>query len=115
MPSTSTLNRSSAPSRSASASLHRQAVEAGLLAPDAPDVDATVVAIYGLLARTPSLLRWVAIDDAVGAVERPNVPGTIDQHPNWRVPLPVTVETLDQAPLFAAVVATMRGRRDPKD
>jgi 4-alpha-glucanotransferase len=57
------------------------------------------------------MLRCVAIDDALGAAERPNVPGTVDQHPNWRVPLPATVETVGDVPLYNEVVAIMREER----
>jgi 4-alpha-glucanotransferase len=89
-------------------SLRRRSIEEGTLDGDARDVAATIRGAYGLLARTPSMLRCVAIDDALGATERPNVPGTIDQHPNWRVPLPATVETVGDVPLYNEVVAIMR-------
>jgi 4-alpha-glucanotransferase len=26
----------------------------------------------------------IPIEDFIGEVEQPNIPGTIDQHPNWR-------------------------------
>ena len=37
--------------------------------------------------RTPSRLRCVALTDAVGDRRTQNQPGTIDEYPNWRVPL----------------------------
>ena len=37
------------------------------------------------------------LEDAVGVAERPNLPGTVDQHPNWRLALPVSIEDLDDA------------------
>jgi 4-alpha-glucanotransferase len=39
---------------------------------------------------------------------RPNLPGTTDEHPNWRLPLPVPIEQLDEA--GAAAVAEVMGR-----
>jgi 4-alpha-glucanotransferase len=36
----------------------------------------------------------VALDDILGVVEQVNIPGTVDQHPNWRRKLPVDVEDL---------------------
>ena len=89
-------------------SLRRRAIAEGTLAAGETAIDASILGTYGLLARTPSMLRCVALDDALGATERPNVPGTVDEHPNWRVPLPATLETVGDVPLFRAVVALMR-------
>ncbi|BBY52973.1 4-alpha-glucanotransferase [Mycobacterium koreense] len=71
------------------AELHR----AGLLAevPDladpAVDVDALVSVFYRYLGRCPSRMLAVALPDAVGDRRTQNQPGTIDEYPNWRVPL----------------------------
>ena len=46
----------------------------------APAVDAAV----GFVAKTPAPLTLVSIEDVLGSTEQPNLPGTIDQHPNWR-------------------------------
>jgi len=53
------------------------------------------------------VVATAALDDLTGARHRPNVPGTIDQHPNWRIPLPVAVEDLNGHPLAQAVAAAM--------
>ncbi|MGB0695140.1 MAG: 4-alpha-glucanotransferase [Rhodospirillaceae bacterium] len=47
--------------------------------------------LYRWLARTPSLLEMVQIEDVLGQVEQANLPGTLDEHPNWarRMPVPV--------------------------
>lgn len=37
-----------------------------------------------LTARSPALLALLPLEDAAGAVEQPNLPGTVDEHPNWR-------------------------------
>ena len=58
----------------------------GLLPEDA-DVEQTVRALHAYLALTPSRLRCVALTDAVGDRRTQNQPGTVDEHPNWRVPL----------------------------
>ena len=57
----------------------------------APD---DLAAVASFLGATPSRLVAVALDDIVGAVEQPNIPGTTDEHPNWRRKLPVTLEEL---------------------
>jgi 4-alpha-glucanotransferase len=41
-------------------------------------------ALHRMLARSPALLMVLQIEDALGAIEQANLPGTIDQHPNWR-------------------------------
>jgi 4-alpha-glucanotransferase len=58
----------------------------GLLDDDA-DEQATVEALHRYLTRTPSRLRCLALTDAVGDRRAQNQPGTIDEYPNWRVPL----------------------------
>ena len=44
------------------------------------------------------------IDDLLGAERRPNVPGTIDEHPNWRIPLPTPLDDLGATPLADRIV-----------
>jgi 4-alpha-glucanotransferase len=53
-----------------------------LPAPDAPDRFADA-AITGL-AVTRCPLALVPVEDFTGEAEQPNIPGTIDEHPNWR-------------------------------
>jgi 4-alpha-glucanotransferase len=73
----------------------------GLLAPDA-DVEQTVAALHEYLTRTPSRLLALALTDAVGDRRTQNQPGTIDEYPNWRVPL----SGPDGRPLFLEDVFT---------
>ncbi len=51
-------------------------------------------AVHGLLASAPSRLMMLQLEDALGLLEQANLPGTIDQHPNWRRRLPVPLEAL---------------------
>ncbi|MFP5369407.1 MAG: 4-alpha-glucanotransferase, partial [Actinomycetes bacterium] len=57
---------------------------------------------HELLARAPSTLLAATLDDAVGEVRRPNMPGA-DGRPNWSLPLPVLVEDLADHPLLQRV------------
>lgn len=50
--------------------------------------------IVRFLARTPSRLMVVSLDDVLGLSDQPNVPGTVHEHPNWRRRLPVPLEDL---------------------
>ncbi len=52
--------------------------------------------VLDFLSGTPSRLLCVNIEDLLGVVDQVNVPGTIDQHPNWRRRLPNSVETWDR-------------------
>jgi 4-alpha-glucanotransferase len=52
-----------------------------------PTVDDVVRALYEYLGGTPSRMLALALADAVGDVRTQNQPGTIDEYPNWRVPL----------------------------
>ena len=54
---------------------------------DTPSVDDVVRALYAYLGRTPSRLLALALPDAVGDLRAQNQPGTVDEYPNWRVPL----------------------------
>lgn len=55
--------------------------------------DFAAVAAY--LAQTPSLLVCVALDDILDVLDQINIPGTVEQHPNWRRKLPVALEDMD--------------------
>jgi 4-alpha-glucanotransferase len=71
------------------AALRRQ----GLLPETASDDD-LIAAVHRFLARTPSALLLVQIEDLLGLETMVNLPGTIDQHPNWRRRVPVTIAEL---------------------
>ena len=63
------------------------------LADDAP-AEEVVAGTCQLLASTPSMLVTAALDDALAVKERPNMPGTTDQWPNWSIPLPLPLEEI---------------------
>jgi 4-alpha-glucanotransferase len=68
------------------------------------------VAAY--LARTPSRLVMVALEDILGVAEQINIPGTVDQHPNWRrrIPLPTEQMKIDGNLTRIAEVFSQAGR-----
>ncbi|AWJ89596.1 4-alpha-glucanotransferase [Azospirillum baldaniorum] len=51
-------------------------------------------AVHRYLSRSPGRIAMVQIEDALGEVEQPNLPGTVDQHPNWRRRLGMPVEAM---------------------
>lgn len=50
--------------------------------------------VLRFLSRTPSRLLAVSLEDLLGVVDQPNIPGTIDEHPNWRQRLPVALDKI---------------------
>jgi len=68
-------------------------------------------AAYRFLGRSRARLLAVQIDDALGLVEQANLPGTTDEHPNWRRRLPVAVDELDRQPLLGRIAGRLRRLR----
>lgn len=69
------------------ARLWRAFTGAGVAEGDAPAKDqpaAAVDAALGYVAQAPSALMLAPLEDLLGLAEQPNLPGTIDEHPNWR-------------------------------
>ncbi|WP_235610656.1 4-alpha-glucanotransferase [Bordetella sp. H567] len=61
--------------------------QAGCVAHDAPHEppqEAPIEDVLRFVSHTPAPLMLVPTEDLLGLNEQPNLPGTIDQHPNWR-------------------------------
>lgn len=52
--------------------------------PDPDDIAPVLDAALSHIARTPACLVVAPVEDVLGLDEQPNLPGTIDEHPNWR-------------------------------
>ncbi|HEV2759008.1 MAG TPA: 4-alpha-glucanotransferase [Acidimicrobiales bacterium] len=76
------------------------------VADDAP-VDEVVTATYEALSSAPCMLLTAGLDDALGVKERPNMPGTLDEWPNWRIALPLTLEEVEADPRPGAIAAAL--------
>jgi 4-alpha-glucanotransferase len=74
---------------------------------DTPPVD-VAVAVYRRLARGRTRMVLVSMEDALGVHERPNVPGTIDEFPNWRLALPASLEEIEQAEGIVRIAGEMK-------
>jgi 4-alpha-glucanotransferase len=76
--------------------------------------EATVTALHRVLSATPARLRLLALTDAVGERRTQNQPGTVDEYPNWRVPLggpdgqPIYLEDVYTSERAAALAEVMR-------
>jgi 4-alpha-glucanotransferase len=69
-----------------------------------------IVALHELLARTPCRLVLASPYDVLGEVRQPNLPGTVDQYPNWRIPLPLPLEEVLDDPRMHRVAEILKGR-----
>ena len=72
------------------------------------------VAVQKYLAQAPSHIQLIPLEDVLEVVEQVNIPGTIDQHPNWRQKLPVTLEEFFQQDSVNAITSAMQQAR-PKN
>ena len=70
--------------RAQRAALTAMLEQAGLLEQCDGDVP---LAMHAALVASPSRLVLAAFGDAVGDLRQPNLPGTVDEYPNWRLPV----------------------------
>ena len=89
--------------------------QVGVLGEDDTDPTDIMVAMYRYITMTPSKVLNVALTDAVGDRLTQNQPGTIDEYPNWRVPLsdtagdPMWLEDVFSSPSAARLAAVING------
>ena len=76
-----------------------------------PDIATLARAAHVFLARTPSVLAMVQIDDLTDEADPVNVPATSDEHPNWRRRLSMTLEELAARPRFIDIAKIFRAER----
>lgn len=74
------------------------------------DLREVVRKAHCLLAEAGSNLIAVSLEDALGVPRRPNIPGTVHERPNWRLPLPLSLEAIEKDPLVLEVAAAMDRR-----
>jgi 4-alpha-glucanotransferase len=72
--------------------------EAGVLQATEPDIPGLIGAVHAFLAKTPSAIVAVQLEDVFAETARTNVPGTVDEQPNWRVKRAVDLEGLSDEP-----------------
>ncbi len=78
-------------------------------------VEEVVARVYDDLAAVPCLLLTASLDDALAVTERPNMPGTVDDWPNWRLALPEPLEQIERLELPRAIAASLGSRcRQPQ-
>ena len=71
-----------------------------------PPVDAAVA----FMAQSPAAMALIPVEDVLGLVEQPNLPGTIDEHPNWRRRLDEPSAHVFDPPQVRARLKSLRDR-----
>ena len=72
-----------------------------------PAVDAAIRFVAGAACD----LAIVPLEDVVGTTEQPNLPGTLDEHPNWRRRFPEPARDLLASPAAAARLSDLQKAR----
>ncbi len=94
------------PNDEAAAELHAKLMSRTGSDPATP-VPEVVARVYADLATAPCLLLAASLDDALALEERPNMPGTLDEWPNWRLGLPFPLETVERMALPRRIAASL--------
>ncbi|NQZ83045.1 MAG: 4-alpha-glucanotransferase [Colwellia sp.] len=68
-------------------------------------------AVQKYMAQAPSHIQLIPLEDALEVVEQVNIPGTIDQHPNWRQKLPIAMEDFWHQSSVTAIASAMKVAR----
>ena len=79
-------------------------------APDGtPPIDVAAT-VYAALAASRSRIVLASLEDALSVEERPNVPGTTTEWPNWRLALPQTLDEIETSDGTRRIVEVMHRR-----
>jgi len=98
-----------APNEAGTQEIHDR-VEAMTRASARTPVETVITRLHAALAAAPSRLLTATLEDAMAAPERPNMPATTHQWPNWSIPLPAPIETLPTNRVAAAIAKALRRR-----
>jgi 4-alpha-glucanotransferase len=82
--------------------------------PAQADVTEVIFKTHELVAKAPSMLLAVSLDDALQVNERPNMPGTIDR-PNWSFALPLPLREIQKTALIKKICRRIREIRNTID
>jgi 4-alpha-glucanotransferase len=77
--------------------------------PAPADPDSVIDGALAYVGKSPAALAMASVEDVLALPEQPNLPGTIDEHPNWRRRLPADVSWSDAA--VRARLAKLAARR----
>jgi 4-alpha-glucanotransferase len=56
-------------------------------------------------------LITAALYDVLGVLDQPNMSGTTDQYPNWRMPIATSLEDIEVDPRVRRIAAVLSARK----
>ncbi len=78
---------------------------------ETPPAEAPVPALLKFVSSSPCPLMLIPMEDVAGVLDQPNLPGTIDTHPNWRQRLPLSIRATFADPATQARLDAARAAR----
>lgn len=69
------------------------------------------LAVQSFLAKSPCRIQMIPMEDALNMYEQVNIPGTIDEHPNWLQRLSLDLEQIWQQPSMQDLIKVMQRER----
>jgi 4-alpha-glucanotransferase len=81
-----------------------------LIGPD-PTNDEIIVAMHAFLRNTPCRFVTASLYDVLDEVRQPNLPGTVDEYPNWRLRLPASLEQIRGDPRVGRIVEVLNSSK----
>ena len=69
------------------------------------------IAVQKYMAKAPSHIQLIPLEDGLEIIEQVNIPGTIDEHPNWRQKLPVTMNEFWEESSVVSIAQAMQQAR----
>jgi 4-alpha-glucanotransferase len=91
----------------------RQRLQAMTGLPEDAEIDEVVRRTHQHLAEAPSAVIVATLEDALAVVERPNMPNTTAEWPNWSRALPCPLEAMEHHPLVQAVATALQRDETP--
>ncbi len=67
--------------------------------------------VLRFLGRTASSVAMVQLEDLIGVTEQINVPGTVNEHPNWRCRLPRDIDGIFDDPAVQRLLSALAAER----
>ncbi|XPF93922.1 4-alpha-glucanotransferase [Colwellia sp. RE-S-Sl-9] len=65
------------------------------------------IAVQKYIGLSKSHIQLIPLEDALELLEQVNIPGTIDEHPNWRQKLPIILDELWSIPSILNIASLM--------
>jgi 4-alpha-glucanotransferase len=77
---------------------------------DRAPLETVIARLHEALGRTPARIVTATLDEAMIVEERPNMPATSDEWPNWSLALPQPIETLARSRLAKRIAKALSRR-----